>query len=37
MEFTYDGGGPGKGGRVSLSVDGQEVAEGRVDRVKHQA
>lgn len=32
MSFTYDGGGIGKGGAVVLSVDGQEVAKGRVER-----
>jgi arylsulfatase len=31
MEFAYDGGGLGKGGSVSLHVDGEKVAEGRVD------
>ena len=31
MEFVYDGGGLGKGGAVTLYVDGQEVGEGRVD------
>jgi len=31
MEFTYDGGGLGKGGSVSLFVDGNKVGEGRVD------
>lgn len=31
MEFTYDGGGLGKGGDVSLYVDGEEVGNGRVD------
>jgi arylsulfatase A-like enzyme len=31
MEFTYDGGGLGKGGDVKLFVDGQEVGGGRVD------
>jgi hypothetical protein len=30
MEFAYDGGGLGKGGTVSLSVDGQRVGEGRI-------
>jgi arylsulfatase A-like enzyme len=30
-EFTYDGGGLGKGGTVSLYVDGAKVGEGRVD------
>jgi arylsulfatase len=31
MEFTYDGGGLGKGGTVTLFVDGEQVGEGRVD------
>ena len=31
MEFAYDGGGLGKGGTVSLYVDGSKVGEGRVD------
>jgi arylsulfatase A-like enzyme len=31
MEFTYDGGGLGKGGEVVLYVDGEPVGEGRVD------
>jgi arylsulfatase A-like enzyme len=31
MEFAYDGGGLGKGGNVSLYVDGDSVGEGRVD------
>jgi arylsulfatase len=31
MEFGYDGGGLGKGGTVSLFVDGEKVGEGRVD------
>ena len=31
MEFSYDGGGLGKGGDVSLFVDGEQVGEGRVD------
>jgi arylsulfatase len=31
MEFTYDGGGLGKGGDVTLFVDGERVGEGRVD------
>ena len=30
-EFTYDGGGLGKGGDVALLVDGAKVGEGRVD------
>jgi hypothetical protein len=31
MEFAYDGGGLGKGGTVSLYVDGAKVGEGRVE------
>jgi hypothetical protein len=31
MEFDYDGGGLGKGGTVSLYVDGDKAGEGRVD------
>jgi arylsulfatase len=31
MEFAYDGGGLGKGGTVSLYVDGQKTGEGRVE------
>ncbi|MGH3036147.1 MAG: arylsulfatase [Gaiellaceae bacterium] len=31
MEFAYDGGGLGKGGTVSLYVDGTKVGEGRVE------
>lgn len=30
MEFTYDGGGLGKGGAVTLFVDGQKIADGRL-------
>jgi arylsulfatase len=30
MEFAYDGGGVGKGGAVTLYVDGQSVGSGRV-------
>jgi arylsulfatase len=31
MEFAYDGGGLGKGGTVSLYVDGERNGEGRVE------
>ena len=31
MEFAYDGGGLGKGGDVTLFVDGDKVGEGRVE------
>jgi arylsulfatase A-like enzyme len=30
VEFTYDGGGLGKGGTIALIVDGAQVGEGRV-------
>ncbi|MCB0160620.1 MAG: sulfatase-like hydrolase/transferase, partial [Caldilineaceae bacterium] len=32
VEFDYDGGGLGKGGVVSLYIDGEQVGEGRVER-----
>ncbi len=32
LRFAYDGGGIGKGGKATLSVDGEPVAEGRIDR-----
>jgi hypothetical protein len=31
VEFSYDGGGLAKGGDVTMYVDGDEVAEGRVE------
>ena len=31
MEFTYDGGGLGKGGNVALYLDGNKTGEGRVE------
>jgi arylsulfatase A-like enzyme len=31
MEFTYDGGGLGKGGDIALFVDGEQVGQGRVE------
>jgi len=34
MEFAYDGGGLGRGGGVTLYVDGDKVAEGRVDHTE---
>jgi arylsulfatase len=34
MEFAYDGGGLAKGGKVTLYVDGQSVAEGRVEHTQ---
>ena len=32
MEFAYDGGGPAKGGTITLSVNGKKIGEGRIDR-----
>jgi arylsulfatase A-like enzyme len=32
VDFQYDGGGIGKGGKVTLQVDDKPVAEGRVER-----
>jgi arylsulfatase A-like enzyme len=34
MEFAYDGGGLAKGGTVTIYVDGQSVAEGRVEHTQ---
>jgi arylsulfatase len=34
MEFAYDGGGLGKGGTVTLYVDGEGVGEGRVEQTE---
>jgi len=31
MEFTYDGGGLGKGGAVTLYIDGDQAGQGRVE------
>jgi arylsulfatase len=31
VEFAYDGGGLGKGGNVTLYLDGSQVGEGRID------
>jgi hypothetical protein len=33
-EFTYDGGGLGKGGTGKLLVDGKEVADGKIERTQ---
>jgi len=33
-DFKYDGGGLGKGGTGTISVDGAKVAEGRIDRTQ---
>jgi arylsulfatase len=32
MDFAYDGGGIGKGGTATVTVDGTEVAKGRVEK-----
>ena len=32
FDFNYDGGGIGKGGAGSLTVDGRQVAQGRIER-----
>ena len=32
FDFKYDGGGMGRGGTGTLSVDGRQVAQGRIDR-----
>jgi len=32
MDFKYDGGGPGKGGKVTLSANGKKVGQGRVEK-----
>lgn len=34
LDFAYDGGGRGKGGMATLSVDGQAVAEGRIEKTQ---
>ena len=34
MEFAYDGGGTGKGGVAKLFVDGEQVAEGRIEKTQ---
>jgi arylsulfatase A-like enzyme len=34
MEFAYDGGGVGKGGTVTLYIDGNAVGDGRVDQTE---
>jgi arylsulfatase len=32
LDFRYDGGGIGRGGTATLSVDGRQIAQGRIDR-----
>lgn len=33
-DFKYDGGGPGKGGTATITVDGAKVAEGRIEKTQ---
>jgi arylsulfatase len=32
VDFKYDGGGMGKGGKITMSADGKTIAEGRLER-----
>ena len=34
LDFVYDGGGLGKGGKATLSVNGKSVAEGRIEKTQ---
>ncbi|MBX9696349.1 MAG: LamG domain-containing protein, partial [Cyanobacteria bacterium] len=34
FNFVYDGGGPGKGGSATITVDGKTVAEGRIEKTQ---
>ena len=34
FEFAYDGGGPAKGGKGTLYVNGEQVAQGRIERTQ---
>ncbi|HKW09453.1 MAG TPA: arylsulfatase [Gemmatimonadaceae bacterium] len=34
LEFAYDGGGPAKGGELTLYVDGKPVGEGRIEQTE---
>jgi arylsulfatase len=34
LDFAYDGGGVGKGGKATLYVDGKPVAEGRIEKTQ---
>jgi len=34
LDFKYDGGGAGKGGKATLSVNGKTVAEGRIEKTQ---
>jgi arylsulfatase len=32
VDFAYDGGGPGKGGKLTMTANGSKIAEGRLER-----
>ena len=32
VDFAYDGGGMGKGGKITMSANGKKIAEGRLER-----
>ncbi|MGA9275258.1 MAG: hypothetical protein WBV67_17395, partial [Candidatus Cybelea sp.] len=32
VEFAYDGGGIGKGGKITMTADGKTIADGRLER-----
>ena len=32
VDFAYDGGGMGKGGKIAMSANGKKIAEGRLER-----
>src|SRR5580692_1152297 len=32
IDFAYDGGGMGKGGKITMSANGKKIAEGRLER-----
>lgn len=32
VDFVYDGGGMGKGGKITMSANGEKIAEGRLER-----
>jgi hypothetical protein len=34
FDFDYDGGGPGKGGTMTISVGGQTVGKGRIEKTQ---
>ena len=34
LEFIYDGDGAGKGGMAKIFIDGEQVAEGRIDKTQ---